>query len=252
MKSIKEWAILDSGATSHFLVTMSPITNITPVINPLSVKLPHGACVSSTHTCTLAIPQLPTRAREGHIILGLVSHSIMSVVKLFNAGCEVTFINIYCQVKHLGRIVLRGSKCTSTGLWMIKLTKSAKATPSISNPHQIKTANTLFQPTTEQIVNNVMPTSSNPVLAMYHHQKLGYLRVPTIVKACRNNQLNTFPGLNSKLILCHLLPSRATAKGHMIRTRSGIKSTRNNRAEILDARLQVDGVNPPQEICNVN
>ena len=32
----------------------------------------------------------------------------------------------------------------------------------------------------------------------------------------------------------------------MIRTRSGIPSTRNNRAEILDARLQVDDLNPPQ------
>ena len=68
MKSIKDWAILYSGATSNFLATTAPITNITPEIKPLTVKLPYGACVSSTHTCTLTLPQLPTRAREGHII----------------------------------------------------------------------------------------------------------------------------------------------------------------------------------------
>ena len=119
MKSIKDWVILDSGATSHFLVTTAPITNITPANNPLTVKLPDGACVSSTHTFTLTLPQLPTRAREGHIIPGLASHSLMSVVKLFNAGCEVTFTKIDCQVKHLGRIVHRGRKCTRTGLFMI-------------------------------------------------------------------------------------------------------------------------------------
>ena len=68
MKSIKEWAMLDSGSTSHFLVTAAPITNITPASNPLTVKLPGGAYVSSTHTCTLTLPQLPTWAREGHII----------------------------------------------------------------------------------------------------------------------------------------------------------------------------------------
>ena len=209
---------------------MAPITNITPAINPLSVKLPDGACVSSTHTCTLTLLQLPTRAREGHIIPGLASHSLMSVVKLCNAGCEVTFTNIDCQLKHLGRILLRSSKCTRTGLWMIKLTNTAKATPFVSNTHQIQTANTLFQSTTEHIINNVMPKSSKPILAMYHHQTLGSPPVPTIVKACRNNQLNTFPGLDSKLILRRLPPSRATAKGHMILPRSGIQSTRNNRA----------------------
>ena len=85
MKSIKDWAILDSGATSHFLFTTAPITNITPASNSLTVKLTYGACVSSTHTCTLTLPQLPKRARESHIIPGLASHSLMSVVKLFNA-----------------------------------------------------------------------------------------------------------------------------------------------------------------------
>ena len=136
--------------------------------NPLTIKLPDGACVSSTHTCTLTLPQLPTRAREGHIIPGLASHSFMSVVKLCNAGCEVMFTKIDCQVKHLGRIVIRGSKCTRTGLWMIKLAKTDKFTPSINNTQKIQTANTLIQPTTEHIINNVIPTSSKPVLAMYH------------------------------------------------------------------------------------
>ena len=63
MKSIKDWAILDSEATSHFLVTTAPITNITPASSPLNVKPLDGACVSSTHIFTLNLPQLPTRAR---------------------------------------------------------------------------------------------------------------------------------------------------------------------------------------------
>ena len=133
---------------------------------------------------------------------------------------------------------------------MIKLTNTAEFTPAINNPQQTQTANTLIEPTTEQIINNVIPTSSKPILEMYHHQTLGSPPVPTIVKACRNNQLNTFPGIDSTLILCHLPPSRATAKGHTIIPRSGIRSTRNNRAEILDAQIQVDDMNPPQQICN--
>ena len=87
---------------------------------------------------------------------------------------------------------------------------------------------------------------------MYHHQTLGYPPVPTIVKACCNNQLNTFPGLDASIILHHLPPSISTEKGHMIRPRSSIQSTQNNRVEILDTRLQADDMNPPQQICNTN
>ena len=125
--------------------------------------------------------------------------------------------------KHLGRIILRGSKCTRTGLWTIKLTNTTKVTPAISKPKQFQTASTLIQPTMEHIINNVISTSSKPILAMYHHQILGSPPVPTIVKVCRKNQLNIFPGLDSTLILLHLPPSRATSKGHMIRPRSGIQ-----------------------------
>ena len=140
------------------------------------------------------------------------------------------FTKIDCQLKHLGRIIMRSSKCTRIGLWMINITNTAKITPDISNPQQFQTANTLIKPTTEHIINNVIPTSSKPILEMYHHQTLVSPPVTTIVKACRNNQLNTFTGLDSTLVLLHFPPSRATAKGHMIRPRSGIKSTRNNRA----------------------
>ena len=175
----------------------------------------------------------------------------MSVVKPCNAGCEVIFTKIDCQVKHLGQIILRGRNCTSKGLWMIKLDNTDKITPDSSNSHQYQ-SNTHIQPTTKHIINHVIPTSSKPILTMYHHQTLVFPPVTTIVKACRNNQLNTFPGLGASLILRHLPPSRATAKGHMIIPRSVIQSTRNNRAEILDARLQVDYMNPPQQICNAN
>jgi len=80
MTNIKEWAILDLGATSHFLVTEAPMTNVQPSINPLIVRLPDGTQVRSTVTCILALPKLPEAAREGHIISGLASRSILSVV----------------------------------------------------------------------------------------------------------------------------------------------------------------------------
>ena len=90
MENIKEWAILDSGATSHFLVTEAPTSEMTIATMQIRVTIPDGLQVQSTHTCTLAIPELPDAARIGHIIPGLASHSFLSVVKLCNAGCEVS------------------------------------------------------------------------------------------------------------------------------------------------------------------
>ena len=99
--NIHEWAILDSGATSHFLVSAAPTSNKKFAQTPLKVRLPDGGLVSCglvslTHTCHLELPKLPTKARLGHIIPGLASHSLLSVVKLCNEGCEVTFTKINC------------------------------------------------------------------------------------------------------------------------------------------------------------
>ena len=59
VENIKEWAILDSGATSHFLVVDAPVNDVMTADNPINVKQPDGACVASTHTCSLRIPNLP-------------------------------------------------------------------------------------------------------------------------------------------------------------------------------------------------
>jgi hypothetical protein len=100
--TIKRWAILDSGTTSHFLTTDMPATNILPTTMPIIARLPNGARVHSTHTCTLDIPSLPTNARAAHIIPGLASHSLLSVVTLFNASCTVHFTKIECTIVYCG------------------------------------------------------------------------------------------------------------------------------------------------------
>ena len=80
MENIKERAILDSGATAHFLVTEAPTSNVQTAINPPIVRLPDGAQLRSTATCILVLPQLPAAARKGHIIPCLASHTLLSDV----------------------------------------------------------------------------------------------------------------------------------------------------------------------------
>jgi len=67
---------------SHFLTTDAPTINIVPADVPLIAHLPNGDLVQSTHTCTLDPPDLPVGARAAHIIPGLASHSLLSVVTM--------------------------------------------------------------------------------------------------------------------------------------------------------------------------
>ncbi len=116
MTSIKAWAILDFRATSNFLTTNALATNVQPADKPLVAQLPNGAQMQSTHTCLLNLPMLPAAAQQAHIIPGLALHSLVSVVTLTNAGCEVHFTKVGCTIMHLGKTILCGSKCTCTGL----------------------------------------------------------------------------------------------------------------------------------------
>ena len=116
MHNVKQWAILDSGATSNFLMTETHTFSVTPTDEPISVTLPDGNKVQLTHKCVLDFPQFPESARNGHIIPGSASNSLVSVVVLCNAGCEVTLKAFDVTVKYKGKIVLTGTKCMQTVL----------------------------------------------------------------------------------------------------------------------------------------
>ena len=76
----KDWAVLDSGATSHFLVVNATASKVTPTDNPITVTITDGTTLKSTHVRKLDLPQLPMKTRLGHVIPGLASQSRMPVV----------------------------------------------------------------------------------------------------------------------------------------------------------------------------
>jgi len=63
-------AIADAGATGHFVLPGTPVTDIAPAVTPLVINLPDGEKIESTHTCRLNLPWLPDKARMAHIIPG--------------------------------------------------------------------------------------------------------------------------------------------------------------------------------------
>jgi hypothetical protein len=232
-------AILNSGTTSHFLTTNAPATNIVSTTKPIIAHLPNREQVHSSHTCTIDIPSLPPRARAAHIIPGLTTHSLLSVVSLCNTGCTIYFTKIGCTIIYHVHTIVCGQKCTRTGLWMIPLSKDTSPPP----------AN--FQPTIAMAA-NVDATSSAAEYAHYVHQLLCLLPAATLLLALdKSTKLQTIPGPTSLLICSHLPMSTATDKGHMRRQRSNTASTRNRHADIILAHAKVDHMFPAHEACAV-
>jgi len=243
MNNIQQWAIIDSGATSNFIMTDAPVVNIKPAIQPLTAMMPDGETVTSTHTCELDMPMLPPKAREGHRMPGL-KHSLIAVIKLCNAGCEVKFTKIGCTISYRGRIILHAHKCTNNGMWMVPLTQQqATTTDSISN-------------VPNEVVNNIHTTTNKAELARYIHQLLLSPPKSTLLQAIKNTKagegIHTIPGLTYELISKHLPASTATEKGHMQRQRQGVRSTRSQSEQIRQARADVDDMFPPEEACAVH
>ena len=120
---MRRWAILDSGASSHFLIVGAPILHKKRTANPIKVTVANGEQVQSTHDGALDIPGLPPGARYAHVIPG-IKHSLLSIVRLCNAGCEIVFgrwgLNV--EVRYRGKMVLRGNKSTINGLWYVPIT----------------------------------------------------------------------------------------------------------------------------------
>ena len=92
-------AIADTGATSIFVMEGTPMENIKPTMSPITINLPDGKRVMSTHTCDITIPGLPT-VLTGHIVPGIKMASLFGIRVLCKAGCTVTFDDEKCVVRY--------------------------------------------------------------------------------------------------------------------------------------------------------
>ena len=182
----------------------APVTNKQVAVAPISVTFPDGDQVHSTHIGDLDIPQLPKSARECNIIPDLASYSLISVVKLCEAGSEVSFTKwgIGVEVQYRGQLMIKGSKYTRTGLWIVPMSSPPDTTTSSSIKQQ---STNKCNSSNKLNAGNLYETRSQAELAMYHHQSLVSLPTSTLLQAIKRHPdlYSTFPGLNCELITLH-------------------------------------------------
>jgi len=209
--------IADTGATSIFVQEGIEVPNIQVAINPLTVNLPDGRQVRSTHTCDVIVPGLP-KPLTGHVIPDLAMASLFGIRPLCNAGCVVIFHKDRVEVHYKGNVILIGPRNMSTDLWTLPIApkKASTLLSSVITPHDA------MLPAIAAFTHSVR-TRLNAI--RFTHQALGNPKISTLLKAVRRGFLKGCPNLSETLILKYLNPSPATAKGHMKRPRQGIRST---------------------------
>jgi hypothetical protein len=117
-----ETEILDSGCTGHFLLVNAPCLNKVKSQTPLTVRLPNGDTMESSHTAELNIPELNDDASKAHVLPGMDNHSLILIRQLCNKGYIVTFKNAsatFCNSQKFQ--ILSGPRDLDTGLWRINL-----------------------------------------------------------------------------------------------------------------------------------
>jgi hypothetical protein len=219
---------MDSGATSNFFTTNAAVINIKPTSEPLHVRIPNGACLHSSHTCELDIPQLPEEARKGHIIPGMQGYSLVSLVQLCKAGCQVQINRNGLYIWYRGFVILEGQKCPRTGLWLIPLTKK---NIGVSKEGQDPS----------HVAGNVYHTSMRAEWIQYLHQACFSPAVATWCKAIDKDQFLSWPGLTSDAVRKYLPALTATIKGHMARPQQRIRSSTKPRRTKQREKIELVG-----------
>ncbi len=115
-------AITDTAATFIFVMEGTPMENIKPTMSPITINLPDGKRVMSTHTCNITIPGLPT-VLTGHIVPGINMALLFGIRVLCKTGCTVTLNDKKCMVWYNNKIILQGYKDPKTDLWTLPITR---------------------------------------------------------------------------------------------------------------------------------
>jgi len=194
-------AIADTGATGHFLSLSAPVANKRVTTTPISVVLPDGSTIHSTHTGHLLLSHaLPATATLAHIFPALGSTSLLSIGQLCDHGCTAVFTADTVAIHLHDELLLKGHRSsTAPTLWTI--------------PLQVP------PPSTQLAATAVNTSTKPPDLVAFAHASLFSPALTTLAQALRKDYVVGFPGLTSPTLAKYPPMSMATAKGHLDQAR---------------------------------
>jgi hypothetical protein len=225
---------VDSGATSSVGTPTDPFAKTGRQLNKV-FRLPNGATEEAREIGELAtIVRAP--ARDVHITPCITETSLLSTAKFSDAGYTTIFdgdqVNIYDQhntvitVSHAA--ILRGwQEPGKSELFRIPLVpvicNNNTETILVKRP---PSEYLLARPPPQDAAFNVYELKMQPELVRYLHASAGFPTKPMWLRAVRNRQYASWPGLTPEAIAKHFPKSKETLKGHARKTKSGQRLTK--------------------------
>jgi hypothetical protein len=213
-------SILDSGRTSIFLSATAPCNNKQEAHVPLSVNMPNGTTIQSSHTCDLLLTDFPPQARKAHILPGLVHNSLISVGQLCDNRCNVTFTQEQVTVSRDGKCVMYGSRDPRSRLWRVDLKQKFET-------NHVK-------------CNHAHDNSNQKDLIKYLHAACFSPVKSTWITAIKNGHFTSWPGLTEHAVEKHLSKSTSTTKGHLNQQRQHARSNKVKDPKVIMAEPDLD------------
>ena len=174
-------------------------------------------------------------AQELHITPGITENSLLSTSKFAAANYITIFdkeeVNIYDANDTIITVsrgaILRGWMDTKSNLWRIPLVEIVRNnntdTIIVNRP---PTEFLPERPPPTDAIHNVYELKTQPELVRYYHAAAGFPTKPTWLRAIKNKQYASWPGLSIEAVTRHYPDTEETPKGHGRKSPSNLRSTK--------------------------
>ena len=98
IKIAVDMAVADSGAKVNFIIPGTKVSDMKISQKNLTINLPDGNQLESTHTCEINVPRLPKEAIKVHVVPGMSHTSLISMKISTDAGCKVVYDAHECRI----------------------------------------------------------------------------------------------------------------------------------------------------------
>lgn len=207
-------AMIDSGATSHFVKSESNFKQSGPA--DAIIVAANGAPMQATKVVELPIPGLSRQATQAMVVPALNQPALLSVRQLADHGYTTVFhphkqgVTVHdvdsFKLATSEPALLQGWR-EEGGLWTVPLSSDTAIRPSLD---------------VKEAAMNVYELPSTKEVVRFLHAALGFPTKATLLTAIRHGNLVTFPGLTTATVTKHFPESDETQKGHMKQTKQGV------------------------------
>ena len=211
-------AIADTGATDHFMTATFPLDHDKDNhdYKPIHVTMPNGKSITSTKQGVLPL-KAPFHEMKAHVLPAL-SHSLISIGKLCDAGCTAFFDAQQVTISHHKNTILQGQRNPRNGLWQFPSNMGANTNRPITP------SSTALDTTTPQANFTIHDALSKDIIKFLHLSLFSPTRA-TLLQAINNNHFIGWPALTAHNVKRYLPLQEATIMGHMDQQRQHARST---------------------------